>query len=97
MSKSIAYTFGLKPASYLDRAASGGGQPGPGQYNIGGGVSERSDKKGGGFGTEKRSVGGAKSAFEVPGPGQYTNDRGLGGPAIGFGTSRRSFEGGPLS
>jgi Sperm-tail PG-rich repeat len=91
--KSIAYTFGVKPVSYLDRTANQA--PGPGQYNIGTldgeSKSQRASARGGsGFGTEKRAVGGlTKSALEVPGPGQYSMDKNLGGPAIGFGTSQR--------
>ena len=46
----------------------------------------------GGFGTEKRAIGGVtKSLSELPGPGQYSIDRAaLAGPKIGFGTSGRA-------
>lgn len=63
--------------------------PGPGQYNTNVGISERRTSSGG-FGTEKRETGGiTKGAALTPGPGQYFSNQGLGGPTIGFGSSKR--------
>ena len=70
INKTIAYTFGLKPSSYLDRQSTLA--PGPGQYNCDfeGEKSTMRNSGGAGFGTEKRAVGGlTKSSIEVPGPG----------------------------
>jgi hypothetical protein len=66
-----AYTFGLKTGSILD-SKKAVGMPGPGQYNADASTlsSGGNHNRGGGFGTEKRSIGGVtKSMTEMPGPG----------------------------
>lgn len=74
------------------------GLPGPGQYNPNSGsvtlsskYNQNTSKRGAGFGSEKRAIGGVtKSMSELPGPGQYTIDHdSYKGPKIGFGTSTR--------
>ena len=51
--KSVAYSFGGKTASYLDKSKNGA-IPGPGQYNIAGRPLSASSSNRGGFGTERR-------------------------------------------
>ncbi|TNV81347.1 hypothetical protein FGO68_gene8366 [Halteria grandinella] len=87
--KNIAYSFGIKTTSYLDRQSAQA--PGPGQYNVA--LSQSPSREGNGFGTERRAVGGAsarKGGPDTPGPGMYYAEKINDAPAIGFGTSRRS-------
>ena len=72
-SRAPAYTFGVKTGSSLD-SQKVVGLPGPGQYNpnssIMSGSHPHNRSRGGGFGTEKRAIGGVtKSLSELPGPG----------------------------
>lgn len=89
MSKTIAYTFGVKTPvnGGVDKRME---IPGPGQYNT---IVHNIDNNrvGTGFGTQKRAIGASMTASStsIPGPGQYTVDRELHGPKVGFGTAKR--------